>query len=394
MKVFSNFFPEKSIDIDPRITRSLFSAVESVANGAPLSLTGIGRKSGSHFRQKERYSIKRVDRLLGNETLHARRNEYYKVIIDLFLGSLCPVIHVDWSSVYDNNFFVVRASIAIDGRAITLYEEIYPAAEHTSMKAHQNFFRNLSKLLPQNCKPIICTDAGFRVTWFKLVNQYNWFWVGRVRGIMHCKLDGEKEFESVKSHYSWASAKPFELSKCTLSKTNQLHCRAILYKGPKKGRKNTNNKGVVTKDNTNKKQASAANEPWFLVSNLPTEEFPAHRIVNIYKLRMRIEETFRDNKNEYYGLGLKRSKTKQINRLNSILLIAMLAQIALYIIGKAAEQKGYHREFQANSEKSRRVLSYGFLALRILEHGIDKYPLSASELELALKELIKETYYE
>lgn len=157
-------------------------------------------------------------------------------------------------------------------------------------------------------------------------------------------------------------------------------------------RKNLNRQGVVTECSTNKKQAKAAKEPWFLVSNLPIEKFPPHQLVNCYRRRMAIEESFRGCKNEYYGLGLKRSRSRCTKRLQVILLIAMLALFGLYMLGKAAETAGYHRQFQANTTKDRRVLSYCFLAMRIIHHA--KYHITEDQLLDAFSILVEQSWEE
>ncbi|WP_317618134.1 transposase [Marinomonas arctica] len=125
------------------------------------------------------------------------------------------------------------------------------------------------------------------------------------------------------------------------------------------------------------------------VSNLPKGEFPPLALVNIYKRRMTIEEAFRDTKNEYYGLGLKRSRSQSIERLQTLLLIALLAQWCLYVIGKAAEMQGYHRHFQSNTITTRRVLSYCYLAKRILKTS--RYEITEKMLFEALDLLLLET---
>jgi hypothetical protein len=391
MQLFSNFFNQESIKIDPRISRALSTSVESVIHGSSLSLTSIGRNNGSRQNSSEKHSIKRVDRLLGNSSLHDSRLQFYQLIANQFITTKHPLIIVDWSSVYNYNFVMLRASIPIDGRAITLYEEIYPDTRHGNHKAHVSFLAKLATLLPRGCKPIICTDAGFKVPWFKAINKHDWYWLGRVRGVIYCKLKGETSWECVSLHHHKAKTKASELPPCSLSKAHEFPCRAILYRNKPKGRKNLNRKGVVTECFNNKKHAKSAKEPWFLVSNLPKETYLPHQLVALYKRRMTIEETFRDNKNEYYGLGLSRSRSLSIPRLENILLIAMMAQISLYIIGKAAELNGYHRNFQANTEK-RRVLSYGYLALRILKHSNKKYPITQRMIRIALIEIIKESY--
>ncbi|SFD65862.1 hypothetical protein SAMN02745724_05149, partial [Pseudoalteromonas denitrificans DSM 6059] len=106
------------------------------------------------------------------------------------------------------------------------------------------------------------------------------------------------------------------------------------------------------------------------------------------KRRMTIEEAFRDTKNEYYGLGLKRSRSNNIERLQALLLIALIAQYTLYLIGKAAEILKYHYHFQANTIKKRRVLSYCYLGKRILTHK--NYHIPECIIKKAQRSLINE----
>ena len=78
-------------------------------------------------------------------------------------------------------FHVIRASLVAKGRAITLYEEVHDEKNFGSGKVHGKFLQSLKEILP-NCKPVIVTDAGFGVPWFKSVLKINWNYVGRIRG--------------------------------------------------------------------------------------------------------------------------------------------------------------------------------------------------------------------
>jgi hypothetical protein len=50
----------------------------------------------------------------------------------------------------------------------------------------------------------------------------------------------------------------------------------------------------------------AANEPWLLASSLTEEKgYSGQWIVNLYKLRMQIEEGFRDLKSARDGFGME-----------------------------------------------------------------------------------------
>lgn len=389
MNLLSDLFHLNSTELDPRISTALFTAVKSVKHGSELSLTAIGREMGRLNGSSEKHSIKRVDRLLGNTRLHAVRWRFYQQMASYFVVSNRPLIHVDWSSVYNYNFVMLRAAISIKGRAVTIYEEVFPQAKHTNHTVHRHFLATLKKILPPGCQPIICTDAGFKVPWFKEIESYNWHWLARVRGDTKCLLVGKTQWEYVHYHHKNAKRVAKELPEMLLSKSHKHRCRGVLYKGQTKQRHNLNREGRVTKCFNNKKFAKSAKEPWFLVSNLPAGEFRPHQLVNFYRRRMSIEESFRDCKNEYYGLGLRRSRTRNIERLEVILLIAMLALFALYMIGKAAEIQGYHRQFQANTIKTRRVLSYSFLAMRILQYP--KFEFTEEQLLNSFLTLIKES---
>ncbi|WP_417670737.1 IS4 family transposase [Pseudoalteromonas tetraodonis] len=389
MNTLSKLINQDSIALDKRLLKSLKLSVNTVMQGASVSVTQIGRESADYRGISEKHSIKRNDRLIGNQHLHQSRNAFYKALCTQFITSAHPLIMVDWSSVYNYNFVMIRASLPIQGRAITIYEEVYPLANHTSAKAHQTFLTNLAKCLPDNVKPILCTDAGFKVPWSKEVDAQRWYWVTRVRGSVKYKKEQDSDWANAKSLYQQGTNKPKELGTIQLSKSHAYVCRSLMIKEKNKRRKNLNREGKVTKCHNNKRHSKSAREPWLLTTNLPTAFWSALDVVNIYRKRMTIEETFRDNKNEHYGLGLSRNRSVNIHRIENLLLVAALAQIALYIIGKIAENKGVQRHYQANTIKTRRVLSYGYLALRVLQSRTMR--ISPKDIQIAIEELSNET---
>lgn len=392
MKILSDLFTLDSTTLDPRISKSLLSCVNSVAHGGELSLTSMGRKTGALNRCSEKHAIKRVDRLLKNQKLHDVRPKYYEMIASYFASIKHPLIHVDWSTVYNYDFVMLRASVSVDGRAITIYEEVHKEELHGSPKVQSDFLANLAKILPTHTTPIICTDAGFKVPWFKAVASYNWYWLARTRGTVKCLIGDDSHWLYVHKHHHRAKKKAVELPLVILSKKNKYQCRGVLFKGKDMQRKNLNRKGIVTKDNANKQYAKSAKEPWFLVSNLPADKYPPHQLVNFYRRRMGIEESFRDCKNEYYGMGLRRSRSRNCARLQIILLIAMLALFYLLMLGRASETEGFHKQFQANTTKRKRVLSYAFLGRRIIHHN--EYNIGEALLISAFSALIEESFYE
>ena len=77
----------------------------------------------------------------------------------------------------------------------------------------------------------------------------------------------------------------------------------------------------------------------------------------------------RDEKSERYGLGLRASKSRGEKRISVLCLVAVLYSIILWLTGYYLESKGINRWFQANSEKSRRVLSYLTLSENVIRQS-------------------------
>ncbi|WP_202933471.1 hypothetical protein [Vibrio navarrensis] len=84
-----------------------------------------------------------------------------------------PVVLVDWSDIREHKrLMALRASIVLHGRSITLYEKAFPLSEQCSKSAHDQFLADLANILPPNVTPIIVSDAGFKVHWFKSVEKH------------------------------------------------------------------------------------------------------------------------------------------------------------------------------------------------------------------------------
>jgi len=157
-------------------------AVVAVVLGAALSLSGValGMRSATGYRHR----VKSMDRLLGNGALHAVRTELYAALAARWLtgvGQLLLVI--DWSDLTpDQRWHGLRASVAVEGRSVTLYEEVHPQRRLGNLEVHRQFLARVAELLPPGCKPIVMTDAGFHSTWSKAVSAQGWAFIGRIRG--------------------------------------------------------------------------------------------------------------------------------------------------------------------------------------------------------------------
>jgi hypothetical protein len=346
---------------------ALFVNVMAALHGAVLTVTHLGRAISSDA--KEKHCIKRADRLLSNRRLQRERMDVYAAITQQLIGSKQrPVILVDWSDMDEcKRHFLLRASVPVEGRALTVYEEVHTVKTKEKPKTHQQFLQTLKKMLPPDCRPIVVSDAGFRTPWFKTVETMGWDWVGRIRNRHQVQLAGEEAWIPCKSLYDQATSTPRALGQARLTETNPITCRLVLCKGKRKGRVHVNRLGHAARSTHNRKHAQAQHEPWLLGTSLPEGFKLAEKVVKVYALRMQIEEAFRDVKSTRFGLSLELHRTYQVERLQILLLIATLALLVAWLMGKATRLTGQHRHYQANTVRNRVVLSTIFVGLEVID---------------------------
>lgn len=342
---------------------SLRAVLASLLSGSHLSVTSLGRNIDS--KTTEKHQIKRSMRLCSNPHLHSEIGAIYSAMARRLIGhQTMPIILIDWSDLDPRKqHFLLRASVAIEGRSLTVLEEVHPLSRKEKPAVHKAFMRRLKALLPEHCQPIIVTDAGFRVPWFKLVESLGWDYVGRVRNRTFCKNKSAPDWHAVKDLYTKATTTPKSLGAYHLCRRNPIAVQFCIYKSKPKGRKDLTAKGdKARKSRLSRASANREKEPWLLATSLKrcSSRF-AKKIVKIYQTRMQIEESFRDLKT---GLYFNESKTRTMQYLTVLLLIAMLAQALLFLLGMVMKLSQQHLKYQANSVKNSPVLSYQFIGLR------------------------------
>lgn len=348
---------QTSIGIDARVYRTVVEAAQTLCRCRHLSIAALGRCLSSTAQVK--HAIKRMDRLFGNRQLHERRESYYRTMAHLLIGAQPqPVILVDWSGLTRcGEFHFLRASVAVGGRALVVWESTYREKDYASAKAHREFVETLKRVLPQTCRPIVVTDAGFRNPWFKLIAKQGWHFVGRARHATHCQQAGHDEWLCSNDYYAKARRSACHLFAGLLAKANPLHGHFYLYKDKPKNRKRKNLRGKAIRSSVSLKHAKGAREPWLLFSSLPPEQITPKALVAMYATRMQIEEAFRDLKNTRNGFSLRHCRSFSIERLNVALLLGAIAMLALWLLGLIAKQQSNHYSFQANTIRDRAVLS-------------------------------------
>jgi len=346
---------------------ALMKLVEALLGGSKLTLTQLGRhRPGTAY---TKHHIKAADRLLGNHHLHAERDGIYRAIArTLLAGIKRPVILVDWSDAdLRRGLQMIKAAVAVGGRAISLYERVHPVELYNTPRAHRELLAALKTMLPDGCKPIIVTDAGFRGPWFKAVEAHGWDWVGRIRNRIQYYREETGRWQYTDALYRQATSRVRHIGKVRLSRRRGYCFRLYLVRAyrPRVGRPPlTRQQGGRVRPYRRLHRA-----PWLLGTSLPHEKGSSQRIKQLYAQRMQIEETFRDTKNPRWGFGLRYARCNDARRLEVLLLIAALASLVLWLVGVHGRTLDWARRAQANTETRRPVLSTVFLGQQLLRRS-------------------------
>lgn len=351
---------------------ALMDMVQACIQGKNLSVTGLGRSINNAVFEK--HNIKRADRLIGNPTLNQERGEIYRRLAQWTVGQQRrPVILVDWSDLSaDRHYHLLRASLPVGGRALTLYDEVHSSAKLGNPHVQQRFLKTLQTLLPEACCPIIVSDAGFRNPWFRAVQAMGWDFVGRVGGHTMISPHDEADWIRVEPVFDTATTRPKYLGHIDLARNTPLACHAYLVKKMKQGRVKKTVFGERCTMKHSEKNAERERTPWLLVTSLDGGEKITKRVMNLYKSRMQIEEGFRDFKNSRWGFSLDEARASSAYRYENLLLIGTMATFVVWLIGTLAEMNNQHRYYQANTIKVRNVLSLFYLGCRVIQKkGLD-----------------------
>jgi len=318
--------------LDARNARNLLFAVEALLIGRRLTLMELAR----HFPGAERVRppLKRLDRLLGNRDVQVQRSCFYRVAVAWLLRSTQPVLIVDWSELKsDGCWHLLRAAVAARGRALTVYEEVHPQDRKNTPEVEAAFLARLQALLPPGVRPILITDAGFRVPWFRAVEALGWHWVGRVRGTTRvCCMAKNKWFCGRRLHRT-ATPRARSLGEVLLTESNPIGCRLVLLRRPRRGRHQHTRTGARVRNRYAEHMAARTREPWLLAASTSLDHLSATRIVRLYAKRMQIEQSFRDLKSHRYGCAFEDTLTRDPRRLEMLLLIHALASLVAWLEG-------------------------------------------------------------
>lgn len=264
IELLQNCFRSALDPMHARRRESLLGSIVDLIRGRRLVLMDLAR----FWLGVERVAapLKRIDRLLSNVHLSAERESIYAAMGRWSLRQPKPVIIVDWSPLgRQGQCYLLRAALAVGGRALTLWERVTPAIECNSARHEQALLDALQLMMPADVTPIMATDAGFKSPWFRAVAGMGWQYVGRVRGSVLVKPEavidkGDQWIQSMHLHaLSHAASK--DLGIFEVARSRPTVSRLILHAQPPRGRVLQTRSGNRSMASDSRKIANGHSEP-------------------------------------------------------------------------------------------------------------------------------------
>ena len=330
-------------DLHAKRVLSLANGVVGVMHAAALAIHFIGEGLAVAEGTDPKHAIKQVDRLLSNPAISVW--SFFARWVPFVVGPRKALrVALDWTEFdRDGQTTIALYLLTRHGRATPL---VWKTVKKDELKERQGQYEDevierLHELLAPDVRVTLLADRGFgSQARYEHLDRLGFSFVIRFRdNILVQSVEGES-----KTAAEWV---------------------------PSNGRAKLLRKARVTADHSEIgavvcMKAAGMAQPWCLATNR-TDLTPA-QIVELYGRRFTIEETFRDQKDLRFGMGLSSTHIKDPARRDRLLMLAAFAQGLLTLLGAASEACGFDRYLKANTVKKRthslfRQGSYWYQAL-------------------------------
>ena len=307
---------------------SLANAVVGITHVAVLAIHAIGQAYAQVRGISAKSGVKQIDRLLSNGNLVL--DSTLKAWVGFVVGVRREiVIALDWTEFDDDKQTTLAAYLVTShGRATPLAWRTHDKStlKGNQKRYEQELIEQLHGWLDAEVRVTLLADRGFGdQKLYDLLLSLDWDFVIRFRGaILVTSAQGER-----RTAEEWVS----------------LTGRARMLRGAKVTADEFAVPAVVVTWDRKMK------EPWCLATTL--NELTASEVVKRYGKRFTIEETFRDQKDLHFGMGLKATHIGKPARRDRLLLLAAVAQALMTLLGAAAEEAKLDRYLKVNTVKRR-----------------------------------------
>lgn len=307
---------------------SLANGVTGVMNAAVLSLHAIGQAYAQVAEIRPKSAVKQIDRLVGNTGISVEQaQKLWAAYVVAERKDI--VVALDWTDFEKDDHTTIAAYLMTShGRATPL---MWRTVKKSALKERRNEYEyqlleRLHDALHEDVNITLLADRGFGdQKLYEHLTLLGWDFVIRFRGI----ITVENAAGDVKPAEEWIpkTGRPLKIAPAKVT-ADRADVPAVV---------------VV--------HAKAMKEGWCLATSL--QDRPASEIVKLYGRRFTIEETFRDQKDIHFGMGLAVTHIKNADRRDRLMLLAAVAQTLLTLLGAASEASGLDRYLKVNTVKKR-----------------------------------------
>ncbi len=314
-------------DVHAKRVLSFASGVVGVLHAAALGVHAIGRGLADAMGTDPKHAVKQVDRLLSNAgiTVWLWFAHWVKFVV---AERRELVVALDWTEFdKDDQATIALYLVSSHGRATPL---LWKTVRKSELKDRRNEYEyevieRLHELLPPAMDITLVADRGFGdQKLFTYLEALGWSFAIRFRQVIKVTYDNK-----------------------TMAAANWI---------PINGHARMLRDVLITEDKTPLravvlKHQKGMKEAWCIATN--RVDLGAAGVVKLYARRFTIEETFRDLKDNHFGMGLSATHIGVPERRDRLLLLGAVAHALLTLLGAAGEACGLDRTLKANTVKRR-----------------------------------------
>ena len=320
-------------DLHAMTVFSLAMGTVGVLHAAALGIHAIGRGLAAAKGLNSKHATKQIDRLLSNGKVNIWR--LFRSWIRLVIGPRTDlVVAMDWTEFdADDQATLCLYLVTRHGRATPLvWHTVYKSTlEGNRNRYEDEVLETLKAALPEGTRVTILADRGFGdQKRYEFLRQLGFDYIIRFR--QDILVTDQNGTQRTAAQWLHASGRARILPQATVT-TDCYLVPAV----------------VVVHDKRMK-------DPWCLATS--RSDLPAADVIKFYGKRFTIEETFRDQKDVHFGMGLKATHIGDSSRRDRLLLLGAVAHVLLTLLGAAGERAGLDRLLKANTSKKRTLSLY------------------------------------
>jgi hypothetical protein len=315
-------------DLHSKRVQSLANYTVGAMQARSAAIHAIGAAYAELAEIKPRHGIKQADRYLSNNGIDVE--SLTPAWVKFVIGSRKELLLVlDWTEFDPDDHITLCAYLATShGRATPLAWKTYKKSTLTDgarTNAEHAMVERLSRAIEPDIAITVLADRGFGSReFYETLSMLGWDYVIRFRNSIIVETEGESR---------------------TAKKWLPPSGRAAKLVDAKVTRQKYQVGAVVVVKRKSMKDA------WYLATSLSSAT--ASAIVKLYSRRFTIEETFRDQKDIRFGMGLSATHIRGEARRDRLLMLLTLAQALLTLLGAASERSGLDAYLKANTVKRR-----------------------------------------